>query len=235
MQLGNMEFYYYIAIGGGVLLLLSVVVYFLPFSKIKIPAIVTTGFGAGAVGLTCGIVLMGLFGYQTEQKGKEENAAPNERAQAATKDMADMMKGQKGGANKGGGAPKGGGGGAKGGFGPSSTQQLSSLITALDNVAEKPIHIKLTDEQRKTIMEELKELNAAERVNDEVAKAKLDALLKVLEPQKEELRTVGYIWPGSGGGFGGAGKKEQMSNPFKDGLSAQRLKSLLERLTAKKM
>lgn len=237
MNLGEMQFYYYLAIGGGVLLVLSVVAYFLPIKKIKIPAVLLSAVGGGAVGLMSGMVLMTLFGYKPDiEQKKEEDLVPIEQAKGGPVGMGGGM-GKGGGMPKGGlpkGGPMGGGGAPKGNFGPSNKMLLTFLVTALDNVAEKPIHVKLTDEQRSAVLEQLKGLDAADDIKDDDAKAKLDAILKVLEPHKETLEAAGYRWPGAGGMGGFGGKNKEAANPFKEGTSATRLKSLVERLEKKK-
>jgi hypothetical protein len=164
------------------------------------------------------------FGYQPFTPAPNGTAAPPDGDQAAA-------------GPKNFGAPKGKGGGApkgKGGFGapPSAKVQLSSLITALDTVVDQPITVSLTPDDRAAIAKELQGLDSATELKEEEAKAKLEAIQKILEKDRKALETIGYRWGGAPpktpgkGGFG----KEQPPNPFKEGTAAERLKSLQARL-----
>ena len=141
-----------------------------------------------------------------------------------------------GGASKGmpGGKGKGPGGGGPGmPAAPSFKGQLTSLVNALDTVVDKPVSITLSPEDRAAIAKQLEGLDAAGEIKEDDARARLEAIHKILEKDhRKTLETVGYNW--SGQGKGGFGKKEAPpANPFKQGSAADHLKSLMERLTKK--
>jgi len=136
---------------------------------------------------------------------------------------------------KGNGAPKGKGGGPGGGFGgpPSPKMQLANLVTLLDSVADKPVTVTLSPEDRASIAKELAGLDVASEIKEEDARAKLDAIQKILEKNRKTLETVGYRWAGEPKGGKGGFPKEPPPNPFREGTAAEHLKSLMERLTKK--
>jgi hypothetical protein len=128
---------------------------------------------------------------------------------------------------------KGGGGGGGGGAkGQSPKTQLTQLVTKLDALTVKPLKFELTAEQKKQAKDILADLDSKEAITDEEAKAKLEALLKLLESQKETMETAGDRWPGEGGGGGGGGGggATPPPNPFKTEQNAAHLKSLQESL-----
>ncbi|HKB04543.1 MAG TPA: hypothetical protein VKD90_20135 [Gemmataceae bacterium] len=227
MDWNNMQTWQYFAIAGGVVLVLGFILYFLPIGKAKMPAVVTAGFGGTALGLGLGVVLMGSLGYQTNPGAPPPAGADGAGPGAAPKAL-----------GKGGPQGKGGFGGGGGGFGqPNSKALLSSLVIALDRVADRPVTIALTPEQRQAIAEQLKGLDSADQLSEEEAKARLDAIHKIVEKDKDALEAVGYRGfapPGKGGGGGGGFGKDQPPNPFKEGTAAGRLKSLNDRLAGKK-
>ncbi|MBO0700337.1 MAG: hypothetical protein J2P46_18205 [Zavarzinella sp.] len=231
MDLNNMQMWQYFALSGGGLLVIAIILYFLPAGKLRLPGVVTAGFGGTTLGLALGILLMASFGYKPNrvESSPESEEAANARGKA----------GPPGGMPKGGMMP--GGGMPKGGLGqpPSSKVQLASLVTALDRVADRPVTITLTPDQRQAIAEQLKGLDSADELSETDAKAKLDAIHKIVEKDKDALESVGYrgLSParkGSGGGGGFGGPKEPPPNPFKSGTAAEHLKSLSDRLAGKK-
>lgn len=232
MDLNNMQTWHYFAIGAGSLLVLGLILYFLPVGKLKIPGVVTTAFAALGLGLALGIVFMAGFGYKPnnpEGDGGGDGGAPEGDGSGAPP----KLKMGPGGMPKGpgGGMPKGPGGGF--GAPPSPRVQLAALVGALDNVVDKPISVTLTAEERAAIAEQLKGLDAQAEIKDEDAKARLDAILKVIEKDRKSLETVGYRWPGAPAAKGGFGGPKDSPNPFKEGAPHDRLKSLLERLEKK--
>jgi hypothetical protein len=234
MDLNNLQTWQYFAIAGGAVLVLGFILYFLPIGKAKMPGVVTSGFGGTALGLGLGVVLMASLGYQTNP-----GAPPAPGADGAGPPAAPKGQGRGGPPAKGGGQKvpmEGFGGGGGGGGQPNSKVLLSGLVIALDRVADRPVTITLTPEQRQAIAEQLKGLDAAAELSEEDAKARLDAIHKVVEKDKDALEAVGYRGfspPGKGGGGGGLGK-EQPPNPFKQGTAAERLKSLNDRLAGKR-
>ena len=110
--------------------------------------------------------------------------------------------------------------------------QLASLVAALDKVADQPLTIVLTPENRGIIADQLKGLDAAEEIKDEDAKARLELIHKVLEKDRKTLEAVGYRWSvDAKAGFGGQPKDSP--NPFKEGSLGERLKALQDRLNKK--
>jgi hypothetical protein len=235
MDLNNMQTWQYFAFAGGGLLVIAVVLYFIPAGKLRLPGVVTAGFGGTALGLALGVLLMASFGY----KPSREESPPD--AEAARPKM-----GAGGGAipkagGFGGGMPKAGTGGPGGGGPRSSKAQLAELVTALDQVADRPVTITLSPAQRRTIAAQLAGLDAAADLSEEEARAKVQAIHQIVETDYEALAAVGYraLIPGKGNAGGGPGMakgppKEPPPNPFKEGPAAQHLKSLLDRLMAKK-
>jgi hypothetical protein len=172
----------------------------------------------GAAGVIGGAFYMGLFGYHWSPP-PDAAASPGPAASS----MMGMQPGGRGG-------PPGGPGGPRG---PSPKTQLSGLVSKLDVLTEKPLFVKLTDEQRKQVQEQLKGLADADEVSDDDAKARLDKLLDVLKDQKDTFEAAGYRWPGAGpGGPGGppGGFGQPPPNPFKTEANAGHLKALSERL-----
>ena len=226
MNLNDMAMWQWFAIAGGAVLLLSLIMYFLPAGKMKLPAVVTGSFGGLAAGLALGILLMASFGYKpTREPGSSEGASggPGQAAKMAGPG-APFAKGP------GGPMPKGPG------FGgpppaPSPKIQLAALVTALDTVADKPVTITLTPEQKAVIVEKLNGLDQPAEISNDDAKARLDAIVKVMEKDQKTLETVGFrTAPPAKGDFS---PPKESQNPFKDGPAADRLKSLLERLNKK--
>ena len=141
-----------------------------------------------------------------------------------------------GGMGKGGGMPggakggdkgakgAGGAGGGKGGFTPNPKTQLTQLVAKLDTLTKKPLVVELTPDQKKQVKELLADLDGKESLSDDDAKAKYEAILKLVEGNKETFEAAGFRWPG--GAFAPPG--DPPANPFKEGEPASRLKSLRE-------
>ena len=228
MDFNNMQTWHWFAIIGGGVLVLGLILYFLPLGKIKIPGTITAIFGALGAGLAAGIIFMAGFGYKpltpiddTPPGDPEQKAEPKSTGPPGSK-----------GKGPGGQTPKG-----KGNFpGPTAKGQLASLVTVLDTVVDQPVTVNLSADDRAAIAKELAGLDAASELKEDEAKAKLEAIQKILEKDRKSLETVGYRWFGgeAKGGFPKGGfPKEPPPNPFKEGTSAERLKSLMERLNKK--
>jgi hypothetical protein len=225
MDFNNLQNWHYFALIGGAVLLLGIIVYFLPIGKMKIPAVITTAFAALGAGVAIGVIFMAGFGYKPNTP--EADAAPVGDGTGEPKNAGPAMAKGKGGA-----APKGKGGPAAP---PSSKVQLARLVTALDSVVDKPVTVTLSPEDRAAIAKQLEGLETATEIKEDDAKARLEAIQKILEKDRKALETVGYNWAGepkAGGGKGGFGK-DPPPNPFKEGSAAERLKSLMERLAKK--
>jgi hypothetical protein len=217
------EFYAYLAVAGAVVVVLSLVLSAVPGSKVKVPGIVLAIVGGIGIGVAGGVILMGTMGYDM----KKMEALPPDAA--AGPPMMPNMGGPPG-------LPgRGGPGGGRGGGGPNHKAQLASLVGKLDALTEKPLEVRLSDEQRKKIKELLKGVDADD-LSDADAEKKAKELHELLADQKETLKAAGYPWPGEGGGRGGPGGgrgrggPDGPPNPFKAEDNAKHLKSLEERL-----
>lgn len=235
MDFNNMQTWHYLALGGAGILILGVVLYFLPVGKMKIPGVIVAAFGGLGTGLAVGIIFMAGFGYlpvaMDARPGGQDQGGEAKQVRLAGGDP----KGKGGGfGGPGGGAPKGKGGfGGPGGFGPPPKMQLVNLVNTLNTFVDQPVSINLSAEDRAAIAKELEGLSTASEIKDEDAKAKLEAIQKILEKNnRKALETVGYRWTGEPkGGFPKGGfPKEPPPNPFKQGSPAEHLKSLMERL-----
>jgi hypothetical protein len=233
MDLNDLKTWQYgAAIGGGVLLL-GFVLYFLPARRLKVPGVLTATLGGLATGLALGVIWLAGFGYRPYAPPPAEG--PPAGGMGPPPGM-----GKDGGAGPklGGGAGKGkGGGNPKGGFGggpPGPRVQLVSLVNALDTLVDRPVALALTADDKKAIAAQLDGLDATGEIKDEDAKARLDAILKVVEKDRKALEAVGYRWPSPyamgppKGGF-----PKDSPNPFAEGQNKEKLKSLQERLDKK--
>jgi hypothetical protein len=265
----KLEFYHYLAFAGLAVVLLAVILYFVLGKKLVVPAIVTCGIGCFVAGVAIGVISLAAFGYELKPPTQSNTAgADNEGGggRGPAGPPGGMGMGGRGGpGGMGMGGPGGGGRGGPGGGGmgmaavggggraQSPKRQLVNLVEKLELVANKPITVELTDEQRKQVLEQLKGLKEIEDLKEDEAKKRLDALLEVLEKHKETLQTVGFRWPGAGGGgpggggpggfggggfggggggFGGGGPQDA-PNPFKEEKDAKVLNALESRLGGK--
>jgi hypothetical protein len=214
VDLSQLDLTAWLLIGGAATVVLALLLYWLPVSAIKIPAVLLSILGGLGVGMAAGIILLGTFGYHWKPQPSEEGPPRD-----ATAGMRPPMGGMMGG--PGGGRPGGGGPGGGGRANPKTT--LASLITKLDLLAGKQLSLDLNDEQKQKVLEQLKDLGK-EELNDTEAQTRLDALLKLLEGDKKTLEAVGFNWPGESAGRGGRG------DPLKSEESTRRLKDLQDRL-----
>ena len=204
----------------------------------KVPAILATGLICLLLGVAGGIV---VASYVDTGLNKRAAADPGETPEV--KDVGAPKAGGMPGLGKGGGMPVGGmpglgkggdkgaggkaaGGGGKGGFTPNPKIQLTQLVAKLDTLTKKPLVVTLTADQKKQVHDLLADLDSKEAISDDDAKAKYEAILKLVEGQKETFEAAGYRWPGAASAPPVPG--EPPPNPFKDGDPATRLKSLRE-------
>jgi hypothetical protein len=233
MDINDLKTWQYGAMIGGAALLLGFVLYFLPTRKLKVPGVLTATLGGIATGLALGVIWLAGFGYKP--------TGPADKAQAEdAKDGNPPGLTKDGGAKFGGGGAKGkgkGGGGPKGGFGggpPGPRVQLVSLVSALDALVDQPVALTLTADDKKAIAAQLDGLATAGEIKDDEARARLDAILKVLEKDRKALEAVGYRWPGPDSkGPPKGGFPKDSPNPFADGQNKEKLKPLQERLDRK--
>jgi len=220
---GNLSWPHYLALGGGVVLVLALLLYFLLAGAregLQIPGIVAGSLGGLALGAGVGIVGMAAFGYDTR---KPEASGEDQRANS-------QPQGNRGGMP--GGMPGMGGR-------PNPKQQLAGLVRKLDLLTAKSLTVSLKPEEKKKVLDQLKDLGKEEELKDEDAQKRLDELVKDLKPYRETFEAAGYRWPGQGGGRGGpgggrggpgGGRPQPPANPFKQKDSGEALKALEQRL-----
>ncbi len=124
-----------------------------------------------------------------------------------------MMGGGMGGGMMGGGMGGGMMGGGMGG--PNPKRDLTTLVRKLSLLTGK-IQITLTAEQAASVTTALADIETSEKMSDEDAKAKYDALMALLDDdQKSTLDAIGLPRPRGPGGFGGGmgGPGAGMSGP----------------------
>jgi hypothetical protein len=204
------------------------------FFQAKVPAALASGLICLFVGGGLGAAIVGY----SQAKPEQAEAAPAEEDGKGANSKGPNDKGGKGGKGNKKGMGGMGGGGQRG---PSAKAQLGQLVQKLDVLTKQSLHVELTPDQKKQVKEALAGLGAKREVSDDEAKAKLDALLKALEGQRETLTEAGYRWPSGGapGGGGGAPTRSPTEtppfpptppappqNPFAGGDGAKHLKSL---------
>lgn len=186
----------------------------------KLPATLAVGVICLALGVAAGVGVMTVAA-----DGKKADAKAAEESDKETPAKA----GGKGGGGKGGGkgafGGKGGGKGGGAGRAPGPKVQLAQLVTKLDTLTRKPLSVQLSAEEKQKAKDLLADLDAKDELTDDDARAKLDALLKLLEGHKEPLEAAGFRWPGSPAG-GPRPPGEAPPNPFKAGEDGEHLKSL---------
>lgn len=272
----NMQFYHYLLYGAGGLLVVALILFFFTkASRLRIPSIVVACLCSLLAGLAGGVVLLAAVGYhwESEQVGRE-------RAMIARGENPNPPPPGGGGAPQGGpdlgvgrGAPGGGGGGAggggggagrgaggrgaggrggrgPGGRGPTPTTQLSTLISKLDQLTDKPLSIPLDDAKREKLRKELAGLEEAKVLSETDALKRLNGVLSVLdEKDRSTLEKAGFQAPAAGGTApagrgenpGAAGGAESpptgtppTPNPFLQGEENKHLKGLQGRLDGPK-
>lgn len=78
-----------------------------------------------------------------------------------------------------------------------SWRDLAVLVAKLDQLTAQPVALRLTDQQRVELLEQLKQIEDIDQTSDEAAQKHLDALVKILEPNKDALEAIGFRWPGA--------------------------------------
>jgi len=213
----------------GVLLVLAIILYFLPVRRIKVPAVILGVLTSLAAGFCAGVLAMTFYGYT-----KPESPGGGEGGRGGSGGAGGMMGG--GGGMRGGGGGMGGGmrgGGGRGGptaggvAGPSSRAQLVDLVVKLDLLTDKPLEVKLSEEQKSKIQEKLNELGEKEVLTEDDAKTTLDAILEIIKKDKGTLASAGF--PPSPPSLG----PRPYSNPFRESSNAEHLKALQARLGPK--
>lgn len=222
--------YHFLAIGGAALVLVALLLHFTPVARLKMPAVLLGVVGGLGTGIALGVLSMASIGYHYKPP-------PEETSQVPTPGMVPRMQAPPGMPGRG-MQPGGGGGGGRGmggGRGPNPKTQLVTLVTKLDQLSSKPLHLTLDAEQKKKVDEQLQELDKEKELKAEDAQKRLDALKKLLtQDQLVALDVAGYRWPSSGQGGGGRPPAADQANPFTQKENADHLKSLRAYLEDKK-
>jgi len=231
----NLQLYHYLAFAGGGVAVLALLLYVLAPKGIRVPAGILGTIGGLVAGVAIGVIGMAAWGYQFTRENPDSALPVEPLPPGPPGGMKGPPGGMAGGGMVGGKGMPGGGmfGGGKGfggkgkGFGaPSDKAQLAALIAKLDQLTNANLTLKLNDEQRTTIREQLKDLSEQEEVTDEDAKKRLDAILDSLKDQRPVLEAAGYFWPGTP--F--PKNAPAGSNPFRVGPDSAKLNSLQEKL-----
>jgi hypothetical protein len=234
-----------ILIASGVVGALALLLYFVPVSKLRVPAIALGAVAGVGVGAAIGMVATMLYGdtVLAEYRGPGVEGAHSKngggggggRGGSATGGLS-SEKTSRNQSNVGGAPPPG-----KAAGGQSAKTQLVQLVTKLEALATKSLVIDLTPEQKKKLLEKLAGVEDESELSIDEAKRRLDDLLEVFKDQKATLEAAGYRWPsapagraradgrGASGGGGAMGKGQPNSdvpNPFKEGPNNDHLKSL---------
>ncbi|HET6879594.1 MAG TPA: hypothetical protein VFI31_05555 [Pirellulales bacterium] len=151
-----------------------------------------------------------------------------------------MGGGGMGGGGMGGGGIGGGMGSGGGGGGPRGKRNLTTLVGKLD-VASKGIVFQLDQEQSAKLAALLAQLDQPEKMTQDEAQERCDALEALLTDEQKEALAIfelpraargGAGGAGGGGASGPAGGGPDESNPFEEEANLNRLQSLLGRLQA---
>jgi hypothetical protein len=118
-------------------------------------------------------------------------------------------------------------GGFGGPLGGVNKSRLAALVTKLDDLTSKPLELTLSEDQKKKVREQIKDLDQKEELSDEEAKKRLDALQEVVTPeQRKTLEAAGFRFAPQRGG----GPPANLPNPFQAGDDSKHLKELKDRL-----
>ena len=198
----------------------------------KVPVIVSTGIICFLVGLGLGLLGMRYYDDQPGRSAAAGNAtaAPAPGGPGGPGGPGPMGGGPPGGMKGGMGGPMGkmggGMGGKRGGGGPDSKRQLAALVIKLNQLTEKPLAVNLNAEQKKKVRDQLSGLEDSKDLAEEDAKKRLDAILEVVQGQKNVLEAAGFRWP-SAGGFA---PSVELPNPFTDAKNSVPLRDLRDRM-----
>ena len=210
MGLSFLQSHHLIGLVGGVILLVSLILYFFPAGKMKIPAVVTSSFGGIMVGLAAGILLMAAFGYQTKPLGEIDlgslHVAQGESVNIALPTPKPFQRGL---AN------------------PNPKSQLLHLIGALETATASPSKLNLTPQAKTAMASHFKALLEAERVSEENARQKYIALMTQLDKERTTLEEAGINVQIANEDM----LLESVPNPYREGDIGMKVTLILERLT----
>jgi len=217
----NLTVWLCVVIGGVVLALLAAVLYFVPSSKVKIPAVLVAMIVSLAGGFAMGVALLMSLDYHWEKQP----------------DQAPLAQGGGGGGMMGGGGGMmggmmGGGGGMMGGPPPAKTQ-LGTLVRKLDQLTNKPFNFQLKPEAKKVVAEQLKGLSDLKELSNDDATKRIDAVKAVItkdEAANKALAALGFTWPGEPAQM--PARPSEEPNPFKDENLGAALVDLQKRMNS---
>jgi len=210
----DMSLYPYLAAGGALVALLAMAAHFGGGAKLRVPTVVVATVAGLGTGLALGVILMGLLGFRLQEPSPPEAGSPDDPRQRVAA----------GGPMPGTGMPPGMGGP------PSARLQQATLVGKIDLLTGKPLALKLSDEQRRKVREQLAGLDKLDALGEEDAQKRLGALLAALEDDKETLDAVNYRGPGPGGPPGRGAPAPLPANPFREGAARGHVQSLQRRL-----
>jgi hypothetical protein len=193
----------------------------------SVPAVVSTGLICLALGVGAGVVTTQLYGPFMAGEKKSPNSPEDMLAKGEMPLPGPPVAAGMGGEGKGKGKGKGKGGMGGAGRGPSARAQLVRLVSKLDQLTGEGLTIRLTDEQKAKLAEQLAGLDKLEELKDDEADKRLKAILEVIENTRATLEAAGYTWPGAAPM---ARPQPDAANPFSDAENSKPLKALQERV-----
>jgi hypothetical protein len=233
-------------IGLGIVLMMLVTLMFavLILQRQRTQKTIAVWLAAGLIGILLGsagtLGALRLMGSRQMVVGPSSGSPGGDAASpAGMPAMGGSMGGMGAGMGGMGGGPGGGMGGMGGGSNPK--RDLTTLVRKMDLLTGE-IGIQLNQEQGASLAAALADIEKAEALSDDDAKAKHDAILALLDDaQKPQLDAIGLPRPQRGAGGGGPGgsagpggpPKEAPANPFQDEMNAKALQNLRERFAAK--
>lgn len=215
----QLQFYHYLIIGGAIIAVLALLIYFVPWSRVKLPAIVIGIIASLAAGFGGGVITMAALGSREFFSASAKELGEGPPAFITNPSPAEMerMKKQM--------MPPSETSGQE----PSPKLRLASLIDKLDLLTRKTLVLELNAEQKKKVLAQLRGLDGKDALTDSEAKAHLDTLLDLLKNDKDVLEGVDYPW--SAVRKDGPQSSAIPPNPFKQGKHQKHLKTLQERLS----
>jgi len=194
-------------IGLGIVLVTLVTLMFavLILQRQRTQKTIAVWLAAGLVGILLGSA--GTLGALRVMGARQLAAAPPDESASETAAASAAMPTPGGGAGEMRAGMRGGPGGGMGGMGgvPNPKRELTTLVRKVDLLTGR-IGIDLNQEQGASLAAALADVEKAEELTDDDAKAKHEAILALLdEGQKSQLDAIGLPRPprGSGGGPGG--------------------------------
>lgn len=224
-----------VGVGIVLIMLLSLMFAVLVLQRQRTQKTIAVWLAAGLIGILLGsagtLGALRLSGYRQVNLSL---AAASPTGDAAAPAGKSAPSGSMGGMGAGMGGMGVGMGGGMGG-GPNPKRDLTTLVRKIDLLTSE-IGIKLNQEQGASLAAALADVEKAQEMSDDDAKAKQDAIMALLDDaQKSQLDAIGLPRPprGPGGGSPGGPAKQAPANPFQDETAGKSLQSLRDRFAAK--